>query len=295
MLSKGHVRCPWHGACFNISTGDIEDFPGLDSLPTFQVTVPAGAFSEHTPNWVVSLNCFNKCSHQSCLFVSGQSWKRQGYHSCKQAGKIYIYIEHIYVFFKRVHLVRISCPFYSSRLFSPRKDLNLWPDVQLSSTPAQASVTFSLLAQVGAFLHFSSLKKKNHRSLISHNFLIIMTFWWLFCCQVLQVWCAQRRWGKRASLIALWCAPWTDILRMTGLNWVRFVHRPRLNPLRQSYCSQQPYVNDCRGEKLTAAKQNKMLQKTFKLIQFKTKMFTTACRKFLLCLKSLCECWVLKK
>uniref|UniRef100_A0A669C5F1 AIF family member 3 n=1 Tax=Oreochromis niloticus TaxID=8128 RepID=A0A669C5F1_ORENI len=39
VLSKGHVRCPWHGACFNIATGDIEDFPGLDSLPIFQVRV----------------------------------------------------------------------------------------------------------------------------------------------------------------------------------------------------------------------------------------------------------------
>uniref|UniRef100_A0AAY4BMR5 Rieske domain-containing protein n=1 Tax=Denticeps clupeoides TaxID=299321 RepID=A0AAY4BMR5_9TELE len=39
VLSKGHVRCPWHGACFSIATGDIEDFPGHDSLPTFQVTV----------------------------------------------------------------------------------------------------------------------------------------------------------------------------------------------------------------------------------------------------------------
>ncbi|KFV59575.1 Apoptosis-inducing factor 3, partial [Tyto alba] len=39
VLSKGRVRCPWHGACFNISTGDIEDFPGLDSLARFQVKI----------------------------------------------------------------------------------------------------------------------------------------------------------------------------------------------------------------------------------------------------------------
>lgn len=28
----GRVVCPWHGACFNVKTGDIEDSPGLDSL-----------------------------------------------------------------------------------------------------------------------------------------------------------------------------------------------------------------------------------------------------------------------
>ncbi|KAG8597980.1 hypothetical protein GDO81_002449 [Engystomops pustulosus] len=39
VLSRGRVRCPWHGACFNIVTGDIEDFPGLDGLPKFQVKI----------------------------------------------------------------------------------------------------------------------------------------------------------------------------------------------------------------------------------------------------------------
>ncbi|CAO2631066.1 Apoptosis-inducing factor 3 [Lemmus lemmus] len=39
VLSRGRVRCPWHGACFNISTGDLEDYPGLDSLHKFQVKI----------------------------------------------------------------------------------------------------------------------------------------------------------------------------------------------------------------------------------------------------------------
>jgi nitrite reductase/ring-hydroxylating ferredoxin subunit len=36
-LMNGRVRCPWHGACFNVQTGDIEDFPGLDCIPKFEV------------------------------------------------------------------------------------------------------------------------------------------------------------------------------------------------------------------------------------------------------------------
>lgn len=56
VLSKGHVRCPWHGACFNIATGDIEDFPGLDSLPTFQVTSLV-VLSLIVDTWLMSV-CF---------------------------------------------------------------------------------------------------------------------------------------------------------------------------------------------------------------------------------------------
>lgn len=41
-LGEGRIRCPWHGACFNIETGDIEDFPGLDGIPCYQVSVEKG-------------------------------------------------------------------------------------------------------------------------------------------------------------------------------------------------------------------------------------------------------------
>nr|XP_057943613.1 apoptosis-inducing factor 3 [Doryrhamphus excisus] len=43
-LSKGvisghRVRCPWHGACFNVHTGDVEEFPGMDCLPCHKVMI----------------------------------------------------------------------------------------------------------------------------------------------------------------------------------------------------------------------------------------------------------------
>ena len=41
-LGDGVVTCPWHGACFNLENGDIEDFPGLDSLPKYDVQVENG-------------------------------------------------------------------------------------------------------------------------------------------------------------------------------------------------------------------------------------------------------------
>eukprot|EP01129_Flabellula_baltica_P002456 TRINITY_DN1226_c0_g1_i1.p1 TRINITY_DN1226_c0_g1~~TRINITY_DN1226_c0_g1_i1.p1 ORF type:complete len:577 (+),score=170.30 TRINITY_DN1226_c0_g1_i1:32-1762(+) len=39
---NGRLRCQRHGACFNVKTGDIEDYPGCDSIPTFDVRVEDG-------------------------------------------------------------------------------------------------------------------------------------------------------------------------------------------------------------------------------------------------------------
>ncbi|XP_032361762.1 apoptosis inducing factor mitochondria associated 4 [Etheostoma spectabile] len=41
-LVGDRVRCPFHGACFNVRTGDIEEFPGLDCLPSYKVKVEDG-------------------------------------------------------------------------------------------------------------------------------------------------------------------------------------------------------------------------------------------------------------
>ncbi|XP_068440484.1 apoptosis inducing factor mitochondria associated 4 [Clinocottus analis] len=42
VLVGDRVRCPFHGACFNVRTGDIEEYPGLDCLPSYKVKVEDG-------------------------------------------------------------------------------------------------------------------------------------------------------------------------------------------------------------------------------------------------------------
>ena len=38
----GRLTCPWHGACFKVSTGDVEDAPALDPLAKFEVVQKDG-------------------------------------------------------------------------------------------------------------------------------------------------------------------------------------------------------------------------------------------------------------
>ncbi|OAF59965.1 hypothetical protein VC83_03037 [Pseudogymnoascus destructans] len=35
LTGDGRITCPWHGACFNAKTGEIENAPALDNLPVF--------------------------------------------------------------------------------------------------------------------------------------------------------------------------------------------------------------------------------------------------------------------
>ena len=59
VLANGHVRCPWHGACFNIRTGDIEDFPGLDSVQKFEVSpLTSDMVLSQKPPYNLIVQCF---------------------------------------------------------------------------------------------------------------------------------------------------------------------------------------------------------------------------------------------
>lgn len=76
-LGEGRIRCQWHGACFNILNGDIEDFPGK--------------------------------VHVKLLFPSMNDWRRLNYYvmfpgNWLSLEKI-IVTPHIYVFMSQVFLV----------------------------------------------------------------------------------------------------------------------------------------------------------------------------------------------
>ncbi|ORY16606.1 hypothetical protein BCR34DRAFT_584269 [Clohesyomyces aquaticus] len=43
LTPEGRLTCPWHGACFKVSTGDVEDAPALDPLSKYEVFEKDGA------------------------------------------------------------------------------------------------------------------------------------------------------------------------------------------------------------------------------------------------------------
>lgn len=43
LTASGRLVCPWHGSCFSTKTGDVEDAPGLDHLPVFDLVERDGA------------------------------------------------------------------------------------------------------------------------------------------------------------------------------------------------------------------------------------------------------------
>lgn len=85
VTGDGRITCPWHGACFNISTGDVEDAPALDGLAKFKVEEKNGAVyitGEESVikagRRVVSLKPKTKISSQEHTVIVGAGSGAQG-------------------------------------------------------------------------------------------------------------------------------------------------------------------------------------------------------------------------
>src|SRR5687767_7221136 len=49
VLSGERIVCPWHHACFDIKTGDLEEPPAFDALPRFDVRIDGEQIFVHVP------------------------------------------------------------------------------------------------------------------------------------------------------------------------------------------------------------------------------------------------------
>ena len=50
VLNGERIVCPWHHACFNITTGDLEEPPALDALVSYEVKIEGDQVNIHIPD-----------------------------------------------------------------------------------------------------------------------------------------------------------------------------------------------------------------------------------------------------
>ncbi|KDR78894.1 hypothetical protein GALMADRAFT_244538 [Galerina marginata CBS 339.88] len=75
LASDGRVVCPWHGACFNVCTGDIEDAPAPMALHSFPTQVKDGKIHV-TANPANTLKA--NMSRQATLLATGVNSSGKG-------------------------------------------------------------------------------------------------------------------------------------------------------------------------------------------------------------------------
>ncbi|KAF2713563.1 rubredoxin-NAD(+) reductase [Pleomassaria siparia CBS 279.74] len=78
LTPEGRLTCPWHGACFKVSTGDVEDAPALDALSKYEVFEKNGAVYVKSDEATIKANrrpqdlkCSSAQSDESVLVIGG--------------------------------------------------------------------------------------------------------------------------------------------------------------------------------------------------------------------------------
>ncbi|KAM5466387.1 Apoptosis-inducing factor 1 [Microsporum audouinii] len=68
LTSDARITCPWHGACFNVISGDVEDAPAPNALKKYDITEKEGAFYVKTDE--ASLKAWGREPVKSCKVAS---------------------------------------------------------------------------------------------------------------------------------------------------------------------------------------------------------------------------------
>ncbi|XP_040194314.1 apoptosis-inducing factor 3-like isoform X1 [Rana temporaria] len=173
-LSKGflagdRLRCPWHGACFNVKTGDIEEYPGLDSLPCYKVTLENGsvhiAINKKTLENAkrVKAMCRHTASNRSTVAIIGagpaalvcaETLRQEGY-----SGKIVMVTRERHLPYDRPKLSKAMNAKAEDLYLRPvefysQHDIEVWTEKEaVSVNTDEARVKF----RDGSFLQYSQL------------------------------------------------------------------------------------------------------------------------------------------
>jgi len=71
VLHGDRLTCPWHGACFNVTTGDVEDAPALDPLARYEIEERDGKVFVRGDEKVLKANFPNALS-VACKTTGGE-------------------------------------------------------------------------------------------------------------------------------------------------------------------------------------------------------------------------------
>ena len=71
LTDEGRLYCPFHGACYKVMTGDIEDAPALEPLKTFEVKVEDDKVYIFVDYEALNQSNWKPCKHSSSQSRSG--------------------------------------------------------------------------------------------------------------------------------------------------------------------------------------------------------------------------------
>jgi NADPH-dependent 2,4-dienoyl-CoA reductase/sulfur reductase-like enzyme/nitrite reductase/ring-hydroxylating ferredoxin subunit len=168
ITTDGRVMCPWHGACFRVQTGDIEDAPSVDHLQSFNVIVRSGkvfisANAQQVKAGKRAPVCTKKVGHKETTIIVGggagglitaESLRQDGY-----AGKIVIISRETYLPIDRPKLskgIKIDAAKIALRTADDLKELNI--DIELGTQVVSVSTKEKhVTLSNGAILSYTNL------------------------------------------------------------------------------------------------------------------------------------------
>ncbi|KAF3939817.1 hypothetical protein ABW19_dt0203272 [Dactylella cylindrospora] len=169
LTASGRITCPWHGSCYNVITGDIEDAPGLDALSAFPVSIIGDDLTIEAEESQIKHNgrtpsfaCSKAVSDETLLIVGGGSGAIGAIEGLRQdgySGKIVVLSKESYPPIDRTKLSKALIT-DSGKIALRDTDFLKSIDAELHTSTVVASVDFdghSVTTEDGAVYKYNKI------------------------------------------------------------------------------------------------------------------------------------------